>query len=492
MKEVTKLVKHSGIYGLGIVANKAVGFLMIPVYTRFLVPRDYGVLEILDLVLFFSTTIAATGVFGAVFRFYAAYEEERDKKEVIAAALFYTAGSGLVCALVLIAAASPLAQAVLGSASYTHFVRIVALTFFFSVLCEVPLAYFRAREQSALFVGVGAARAVLGALMLVVALAALKWGVRGVVYANCVTNAIAGLTLFGFVLSQVPKRIVAQKLEEMLRYGLPLVLSGLASFVLVFSDRLFLRFFGHLSAVGVYALGYKMAMVVALVISGPFSLAWSWEQFEIAKGRNPGAIYAKVQTYQFFFSLCIGLGVAVMAKDALRILTPESYWAAAQFVPLIVLCYVLGNARLVMLSGILVRQLTHYLIPITALIVAIDLGLNYVLISRYLAMGAAIATLITYAAYLGLTYLVAQRVYSVRYEFGRGGIALGSAVLIYLASWRLNLGLVGSIAVNLMLLGLFAAILLKLLDRGERDMFLRMGFSLKERLQKSLTRARAA
>src|SRR5438552_3669356 len=98
MQEVRKLVKHSGIYGLGVVATKAVGFLMIPVYTRFLAPHDYGVLELLDLLLFFSSTIASTGIYGAVFRFYAAYEDEREKKEVIAAALFYTAGVSLLAA----------------------------------------------------------------------------------------------------------------------------------------------------------------------------------------------------------------------------------------------------------------------------------------------------------------------------------------------------------------------------------------------------------
>lgn len=91
-------MKHSGIYGLGVIASKAIGFLMIPVYTRFLVPRDYGILELLDLLVFFATNFAALGIYGAVFRFYAAYDSEDDKKEVISTALFYTAAGSLVVA----------------------------------------------------------------------------------------------------------------------------------------------------------------------------------------------------------------------------------------------------------------------------------------------------------------------------------------------------------------------------------------------------------
>ena len=72
--------------------------------------------------------------------------------------------------------------------------------------------------------------------------------------------------------------------------------------------------------------------------------------------------------------------------------------------PLIVLCYVLEALRSVMLTGILVRRVTHYLVPIAAIVAFTNLILNYTLISRFLAMGAAVATLISYAVLLALTY----------------------------------------------------------------------------------------
>ena len=50
-KEVRTAARHSLVYGFGALATKAIGFLMLPVYTRYLTPADYGILEILDLSL---------------------------------------------------------------------------------------------------------------------------------------------------------------------------------------------------------------------------------------------------------------------------------------------------------------------------------------------------------------------------------------------------------------------------------------------------------
>lgn len=469
-KELGRFAKHTTIYALGVVLSKAVGFLMIPVYTRLLQPRDYGVLEMLDLVVFFSGLFAATGIYSAVFRFYAAFEREEDKKEVIATALLYNGVLSAVVTLAIICFASQIAGAVLGSTSYSPFVRIVAITLFFSNLSEVPLAYWRAQARTTLFVAVSFTRTLVALSLNIIALVLLRWGVQGVLLANLCTNVIAGLALFGVVAAQVPRRIISSKLKEMLRYGIPIVPSYLVSFLLTFSDRFFLRHFASLSVVGVYSLGYKLAGVLAVLVSGPFSMAWSWQQFELAQEEKGPQVYAKIQTYRLFVSLFIGLGISVFARDVLKIMTTQPYWSAYQVVPLITLSYILSDVRSVVLTRILVKKATHYL-PLVGLGTAVaNALLNYFFISRYMAMGAAIATVLSYAVHLILTYVVAQRVQPVPYEYGRSALMLGTATVIYLASTLHNFQLVGSTLVNTAGLFLFLLISFKLLDLEERKM----------------------
>jgi len=488
-KELNRIIKHTGIYGLGIVLSKAVGFLLIPLYTHYLKPADYGVLELLDLIVFLAGNFTGLGIFAAVFRFYAAYETEPDKREVISTAILFNAGVSLLVVALMNVFASPIAVGVFGSSQLAPLVRLVSFTLFFSNLTEIPFAYLRVRERTFHFVLLGLARTLVGATSMVIAVAVLQKGVVGAVYAGVISNALFGVATSIWVLRQVPRRIVPQKLKAMLSYGLPLVPWGLNMYVLTFSDRFFLRHFGTLADVGVYALGYKLAMVVTLLVTSPFSLLWQWHQFELAKHEDAKTIYARIQIYIMLASVFVGLGIALMAKDLLRVISPPSYWSGARIVPLIVMCYVLENVRSVVTSGILVQQATRKLMGISFIVIASNLLLNYLLISRFLAMGAAIATLLSYGLNLGLCYRAAQRVYQVHYEYGRNAIAIGSAVAIYLASQWVDLPLLASTLMNCSFLLLFVLVAVWLLNDEERLMFQKIGLSLASRMRAAFARA---
>ena len=138
-------------------------------YTRYLAPSDYGVLELLDLTIFFAGIFAVMGIHSAVFRFYTAYESEQEKKEVISSALFFVAVVSFLVAMVIFSLATPLSLLILGGASYAPLLRAVSLTLFFANLAEVPLAYLRAQHRTVLFVGIGLVRTLLSALVLGVA-----------------------------------------------------------------------------------------------------------------------------------------------------------------------------------------------------------------------------------------------------------------------------------------------------------------------------------
>jgi O-antigen/teichoic acid export membrane protein len=486
--ELSRIIKHTGIYGLGVVLSKSVGFILIPLYTHYLKPADYGTLELLDLILFLAGNFTAMGIFAAVFRFYAAYESEQDKKEVIATALLFNAGVSFLVSAAMMVFAPAIATGAFGSPAYARLVRVASVTLLFSNLTEVPLAYWRAQERTVRFVAVGLVRTLVGGIALVIAIAVLKKGVVGVVYANLISNAIFGLGTSAVVLSAVPRKIVPQKLKEMLKYGLPLVPWGLNMYVLTFSDRFFLRHFGNLAEVGVYALGYKLAMVVTLLVTGPFALLWQWHQFELAKHQEAKTLYARIQLYVLLASLFVGLAVALLAKDVVRLISPASYWAASRIVPLIVMCYVLENIRSVISSGIFVQRVTHRLMVISAVVIPSNLLLNYLFISRYLAMGAAVATLLSYFLTLALCYQAAQRVYWVRYEYGRNAAALGAAALIYLVSRWVDLPLSLSVLVNGSFLLLFVLVAVWLLDPEERSMFQQLGVTLANRMRSVLVR----
>src|SRR5437899_1429440 len=186
LKEFKLLARNWGVYGFGVVLSKAVGLFMFPIYTHALTPADYGVLELLDLLIFFVSIFCALGIHSAVFRFYSTAESEQDKKQVVGTAYSFFALTSLGFSVLLWFLAPWIADALLGNRDMAGLIRIVSGTLFFSNVSEVPLAYVRALNRSSLFVAISVAKTLLGASTLAFFLVGLKWGLKGAVYANCI------------------------------------------------------------------------------------------------------------------------------------------------------------------------------------------------------------------------------------------------------------------------------------------------------------------
>src|ERR1043165_3374496 len=86
LKEVQTAVRHMALYGTGDVLVRACGFLMIPFYTHYLTPRDYGILEILDLSMALFALVLNMGMTPALLRSYSAAQSPEDKQRVISTA----------------------------------------------------------------------------------------------------------------------------------------------------------------------------------------------------------------------------------------------------------------------------------------------------------------------------------------------------------------------------------------------------------------------
>src|SRR5580704_9136354 len=97
--ELKSLTKHGAIYSFGGVLGKVVGFLMIPLYTHFLSPADYGTLELLDLSVMLFGLVVTMWMNASVIRYYYAYGEQKEKNEVISTVLLTAMAIGVLAAI---------------------------------------------------------------------------------------------------------------------------------------------------------------------------------------------------------------------------------------------------------------------------------------------------------------------------------------------------------------------------------------------------------
>ena len=84
-----ELLRHSAIYGLGSIVARVIGVLLLPLYTRYLTPSDYGLIETLVALSAVLTALVAQAMKSAFFRFYFDSEDIGRRLLVVRTAFWY-------------------------------------------------------------------------------------------------------------------------------------------------------------------------------------------------------------------------------------------------------------------------------------------------------------------------------------------------------------------------------------------------------------------
>ncbi len=430
-EDIKRIGRHSIIYGFGILTAKALGFFMIPLYTHYLEPSDFGVLELLDLTSFMIGYFLGMGMGRALLRDYAHYEKQSDKNEVISTALIFTILFSGSAALILTQFRLLFSNLLFGSGEYSFLVALLVVNLFLGLSLNLCKTKLRAEHRSISFVALSLTYTAISLVLNIYFVAFLQIGVKGVMYSTLITSSVMNAYLLFTTLRKTGFSFSLSKLWRMLKYGTPFIPTSVMLFLLNFSDRFFLKRYTDLHTVGLYGLGYRMGMIVTALVATPFYLIWSAYMFDVAKKKDAKLIFARVSTYQILAMLTVALALSVLSREIIELIADRAYLAAYTVIPLISLSMVLQSSNDVVQTGILVTRKTWVLPVIVGAAAAANVVLNVLLIPKYSMMGAAIATVISYAAQVAFTCGATSRIYPIPFEIRRIATAFCCGVAVY-------------------------------------------------------------
>jgi O-antigen/teichoic acid export membrane protein len=436
--------KHAAVYGLANLLTQAAGFVLLPVYLRCFSPAEFGVLEVVGrLAESVGTCLMFGGLLQALLTFYQQAEGATQRRAVVSSALALAGLSALAgggAALLLLPSLwswlGPYCSGEAGALT-DDLLRLALLGILLEPFSLIPLALMQARVESVTYLLV-----VLGQFLFRVALAiglvrGLGWGVGGAFLATAATGLVFGLALCGRELSRGLARPSAGQCRGLFAFALPLVPGGLCFFVLHHGDRFFLWYCGSAAEVGTYALGYKLAMTAGVFSLSPLYMVWSARMYAVARTPEAPVVFGRMFTRILAAYLHVGLGLCLFADEAVALLGGAAYARAAQVVAPVLLACVCQGASSLMDAGLYVRRRTGLKLGITAGATAVIVGLYAALIPGHGALGAALATLGGFAFMAACTWAVTQRVFPVRYEWGRLAVFLALTVAVWLAGQAL-------------------------------------------------------
>lgn len=439
IEELRKLLKHTAIYGMGSVLAKVVGFFMIPFYTHYLTPTDYGVLELLELSLSLAALVLTMWLNASVIRHYNDFDQDRDRKQAVSTIFLVACAIGIAVAILGIRLSKPLSSLILNTPDLHYFVSLEAVSFLVTCVNVVCLSYLRAQQRSVVIVGTNLISLIMALGLNIYFIAIRHSGAVGVLYSSLISGTLTTAVLAAHLIKNAGLSFSLAKLRAIAAFGGPLIITSVAAFTVNFSDRFFLRHFSTIATVGIYALGYKFGFILSLLIVQPFDMIWQARLYEIERRSGSGDIFARLFEYYTFVLIFAALALSMAIKEVLFVTTPREFHAAATVVPIVALAYVFQGVNRFFLAGAYIAKNTMQL-GVTGLACALtNVVLNLLLIPRYGMLGAAWSTTASFFLMAALAHIVSQKVYRIPYVFSRVLTITCLSIVTYLVADRVSL-----------------------------------------------------
>jgi O-antigen/teichoic acid export membrane protein len=464
--QLGRLGRHSLIYGIGGLVSRIVAVLLLPVYTHYLTPADYGKIETLIALTTVLGIVLRAGISSAFFRFYFDAADDTARRTVLRTSFWFTMGAGTLGLVLLLGFAGPISDVLFGTTSAANLVRAAAVALWATVNYEQLTSLFRVEERSVAFVCASLANIFLTIGITLVLVVWLDKGAVGVIVGNFSGTLIVYFALLGFRREQLGLQFDRGLLREMNRFGIPLVPTALFLWVTNFSDRFFLVKLSDVSEAGLYSVGVRVASAMVLLLTA-FRMAWPAFAYSIRDEEEAKRTYAYVLTYMTLVTAWVALGLTLFAPWLVDLLAASRFAESSRVVGPLSFAAVAFGAYIVVAIGVGRIRRTQFNWIVTGAAAVVNVALNLILIPSYGMMGAAVATVAAYVTMaIGMAWW-SQRIYPVPYQWRRVATAALAAVGLAVVGKLLDVGLPGAVA--LCAVYPFALALLGFTSREERQ-----------------------
>lgn len=433
LKLLRTLLHDSGIYALVACLSPLLSLILTPLLTHTLSHADYGVLTVLNVTLVFFSGLTQCGLCAAFTHVYNSdyHASPLDQQRAFATLLRLLGVGSLVIAALLYLGAVPMAFLLFHDNAYAPDIRLVALLLLLQNIGMPGLTWLRLRGRVALFAVLTGLSVVCNLCLTLMLVAFWHLGCAGALWSGIGSALVPIIGTAPLVVPLVRARFQLTLAYDLLAFGVSTLPGLLSVWMLQLVDRYFLLATGSLSLTASYSVAYTLGNVAAPLVIAPFALAWYSILHALARNARAQELFRQIFRYYSALLLFTACVVATGAHLLLRWWFPPTYAILAPIIPFIAFSNVWYGLFDLFSVGIHVRGKIWYSVIYLPAAACLNLLLNFLLIPSYGALGAALATLLSYFALTVMTYLVNQSVYAIAFELDRFAVALVLGIVCY-------------------------------------------------------------
>lgn len=417
------MIKKFLDFSLGQILVFVLNLFTYPIITRIFLPEEMGKYSMSITMISLAQSICMIGMDQVFVRYF--YEENEITrggffKKCIQIPCILSMGVGIICMVFY----KNCSRYIIGEIS-RKFVLLFVIQILFTVLLNFFLLNIRMQQRARLYSNICILQKVVY-VMCAIGIAALskKANYMILVYANTLGIVVAGMVAqkkSGFLLFNNSTIKHKTKMKAALKYGMPFVFSASIFWLFHSVDKIMLKMFSGYYEVGIYT-GAMAIVNIINVVQGAFTVYWTPVAFErYSKYPEDRMFFSKVNGIVSFFMLGIAI-LVIFFKDIIVLFLGEPYEEAVFALPYLTFVPVMYTISETTVVGINFKEKSYFHILIAAISTICNVIGNWIMVPRYGARGAAIATGLSYMVFFAARTYFSLKCYKVQFKLLKLGV----------------------------------------------------------------------
>lgn len=414
IQKIKNLSKETLIYGTSTMVGRFLNFLLVPFYTNFIPPAEYGIISNIFAYIAILNVFFSLGLESGFFRF-SALQEIGSKKENFSLPFLTIFLNSLILSAVLFFFPSVFSGIFSVTESNYDLVKYTALILFFDAIVLVPFANLRLHHKPVKFSIIKIINIVVNVALNFILIIGFGLGIEAILISNLAASAITFIILLPDIFANLEIKFNKELFSELLKFSLPYIPAGISANIIQVIDRPMLVYLTDDTTAGIYTANYKLGIIMMIFVT-MFDFAWRPFFLNNAKDENAKQLFSKVMTLFVLAGAFISIVTTLFLNDIILIFG-QSYRSGLEIVPIILFAYLLNGVYINLMPGIYFKKKTKYLPLVTGAGAIVNVAANLLLIPQFNMMGAAYSTFLSYLVMVIGIYIVAQKYYKINYEY---------------------------------------------------------------------------
>jgi O-antigen/teichoic acid export membrane protein len=416
-----KVLENSVFYIFSAMLIQAVGFLLLPIYTRFMTPDDFGIISLINGFVAVFTFIVSFSLYSAAVRFHADYKDDHVKlKKLYSTLVTFIILSNIIFFLMCLLFRDQIAKWMFDGISFFPLVFMALLSLVFVSLQALHQSILQGRQQGKKLVIINLIVFGLTVVLKIIFVVVFRYGAVGFLVAQLTIN---GLYFFYMIYDLIREDLLTfgldkKILKKTLIYSIPLMPHNLSTRLAGLISKVLINQSGTLALVGLYSISMQFASLIDMIQTAVNHAFQPWFFITMNnKDENSKIEIVKLSDFLLILYSIIYMGVGLFSQEIIMIITSERYYMSWTIIPVLVIGFSIKSIYYFYVNIVLYyKEATKKLFIATLTGSLADILIAYLLIPLLGSMGAALAFILAKFIVVAIVVYISRRFDSVGYS----------------------------------------------------------------------------